>query len=138
MTRKTVKVGLAIAVALAVVVTFIVHVRKPTEPLRLLSEAEAVERARGLVDGFRVYVKEETLELLSARLLSAEEWFAEENGWGPWVPDQVWVVEFKCEGVVEGGPWINGVPSSPINRVRVTIDAYTGRQIGITAWQNPD
>lgn len=131
MARKAVKVGLAIAVALAVIgVALIAYVERP---LRLLSEAEAVELAGEYAKrDFRAYMKEETLELLSANLLSIEELLAEENFQETIkrfylihrkLPNWLWVVEFECE-IERPEPVVY-----TITRIQLIIDAYTGELV---------
>lgn len=111
------KLGLVIAiVVLAVIgIMLVLEVRKPTP----LSEGEAIVLAKKYVtNGFRIQVNENTLELVYSNLL----------------PDNVWVVEFNCEGYHSSPYGRFGGSTSDISRVQVKIDAYTGEYMGITAY----
>lgn len=143
--RKILKLGLAIVVALAIIGTMLaLRVGRP------LSQAEAVELARGWAWEFLVPLSAERIErveLLSAQLLRIElvEDFGTlghdvrvQNGVELLpieretlvgyrkLPDKVWLVEFEVEKTCLR------FDATGMYKIRIIIDAYTGRKLALT------
>ena len=124
--RKAIKPWLAIAIVVSAVigVALVFILEKP------LAEKEAIELAGKYIEmGIgHITVEAGTLELRSAELLPIEESQLANHE----LPDKVWIIEFNCEG-----RFVNPFgESQDVSRIRIIIDAYTGRPLSSQAFQS--
>lgn len=131
MIRKTVKLGLVIAIVASAIIgaTFIFRAGRARRPL---SEKEAVELAREYVEGEQFLIRFDNIELRFVALYPIErmvelsppeqDMLAEHDE----LPDKIWVVEFEIEYHVMGV-----LPTDGTGAGRVVIDAYTGEKLSL-------
>lgn len=133
MIRKTVKIGLVIAIVASTIigVTFIFHARRP------LDKGEVIGFARGYVEEWYNYipateVEVEKIELHQAELLPIENatellgrWVHPEYQYLPAeLPDEMWLVEFNVELTLKDMRFRKTRVET--RRTHAIIDGYTG------------